>query len=128
MPLIVNASLSARGKYYALKVNNLKDTKPSQWWSAVKRICGLTPASGSESLLSILQLEGFENISCNPELPNVINAAFLKPMECFRVLNNASRPTDVHSSFVVSESVVLSALKKLNPRKATGPDCIPNWL
>ena len=28
----------------------------------------------------------------------------------------------------VSESAVLVALKQLNPRKAAGPDCVPNWL
>ena len=119
---------SLRGNYYASKVNNLKDTKPSQWWSVIKRISGLIPVSGSKRLLSNLQLEGFEKKSCNPELANFINAAFLKPMECFRPLDKALRPTDVQSSFVVSESAVLSALQKLNPRKAAGPDCVPNWL
>ena len=83
---------SLRGKYYASKVNNLKDTKPSQWWSVVKRISGSIPASGSKSLLSNLQLEGFENNSCNPELANVINAAFLKPMECFRPFDEGHAP------------------------------------
>ena len=72
---------SLRGNYYASKVNNLKDTKPSQWWSVIKRISGLIPASGSKNLLCNLQLDGFENNSCNPKLANVINTAFLKPID-----------------------------------------------
>ena len=30
--------------------------------------------------------------------------------------------------FTLSEPAVLAALKQLNPRKAAGPDCVPNWL
>ena len=30
--------------------------------------------------------------------------------------------------FTRSEPAILAALKQLNPRKAAGPDCVPNWL
>ena len=40
-------------RYFELKVNHLK-SKPSQWWSSVKRIAGMSRACGSEELLSKL--------------------------------------------------------------------------
>ena len=36
-----------RGKYFESKVQHLKETKPFQWWGAVKRIAGMTPTSDS---------------------------------------------------------------------------------
>ena len=32
------------------------------------------------------------------------------------------------TAFTLSEPAVLAALKHVNPRKAVGPDCVPNWL
>ena len=50
-----------------------------QWWSAVKRIAGMNPASSSESLLSNLQVrDSFDRLS-DAELANAINAMFLEP-------------------------------------------------
>ena len=34
-----------------IKIINLKNNKPSQWWHAVKRIAGMTPASASDCVL-----------------------------------------------------------------------------
>ena len=68
---------SLRGKSYASKVNNLKDLKPSQWWSAVKHISRLISGWAPKACYPICNLQGLENNSCNPELANVINAAFL---------------------------------------------------
>ena len=51
-----------------------KESKPSQWWNAVKRISGMAPASGPDSLLSTLQFEGVDNLSQH-EVANMINNA-----------------------------------------------------
>ncbi|XP_022787043.1 uncharacterized protein LOC111327189 [Stylophora pistillata] len=77
---------SLRSIYYASKVNNLKNIKPSQWWSAVKRIAGMNPASSSESLLSNPQLgDSFDHLS-DVELANAINAVFLESMKHYQLL------------------------------------------
>ena len=71
-----------RRRYFESKVNHLKKSKPSQWWSSVKRIAGMSPACGSEELLS--KLTAFRANSCSPQvLANTINAAFLEPMQGF---------------------------------------------
>ena len=122
------ARKSLRSKYFASKVNNLKNTKPSQWWSAVKRIASMNPASSSESLLSNLQLgDSFDRLS-DAELANAINAVFLEPTKHYQPLYAV--PTVVGDSDVplITEFDVLYALTNLNPRKAAGPDDIGNWL
>ncbi|PFX13809.1 Fibrinogen C domain-containing protein 1 [Stylophora pistillata] len=52
-----------RGRFYASKVNQLKHTKPSQWWNSVKRIAGMTPAADTDIVISFLQIEGTEGLS-----------------------------------------------------------------
>ena len=65
-----------RSNYYAWKVNHLKQTKPSQWWSAVKWIADMTLAPGSDSLFANLQIQGSALLS-EQEIVNEINSAFL---------------------------------------------------
>lgn len=47
-----------RGDYYASKANHLRQTRPSQWWSAVKWIAGMALALGLDSLFAKLKIEG----------------------------------------------------------------------
>ena len=49
-----------RSRYYASKIANLKNTKPRQWWSDVKKIAGMTPAAGSEDVRSCLHIDGID--------------------------------------------------------------------
>ena len=117
-----------RKKYFTAKVQHLKNTKPRQWWNAVKRISGMTPSTGSEDLISQLA-----HIQCNDDLSsldiaNLINDSFLEPMNSFQCLHHPP-PFEINSEVVhVSEQSMQSALMKLNPRKACGVDGIPNWL
>ena len=122
------ARKSLRSNYFANKVNHLKNTKPSQWWSAVKRIAGMNTASSSDGLLSNLQLgDDFDQLS-DADLANAINAVFLEPTKHYQPLN-AVPTVEVDSDVpFITESAVLSVLNKLNPRKAVGPDGIGNWL
>ena len=65
-----------RSSYYASKVNHLKQTKPNQWWSAVKWIADMALAPGSDPLFANLQIEGSALLS-EQEIVNEINSAFL---------------------------------------------------
>ena len=49
-------------------------------------------------------------------------------MEIFQPLEAVAPYKDDPYVFTLSERAVLAALKQLNPRKAAGPDCVPNWL
>lgn len=115
-----------RSNYFTTKVKHLKESKPSQWWASVKRIAGMTPSSGSENVLSLLQhVDGCNNLIAS-ETANVVNCAFLEPMKSFVPIEPATPSWD-ESTFEVSEPEVLFALKQLKSNKAGGPDKIPNW-
>ena len=116
---------SLRSKYVASKVGNLKSTKPSQWWNAIKRIAGMVPCASPDSILSSLHLDG--ELS-ELEIANKINSTFLSPMEIFQLLEAVAPYKDDPYVFTLSELAVLAALKQLNPGKAAVPDCVPNWL
>ena len=64
----------------------------------------------------------------NMTIINKINSAFLAPMEIFQPLEAVAPYKDDPYLFTLSEPAVLAALKQLNPRKAAGPNCVPNWL
>ena len=65
-----------RSNYYASKVNHLKQTKPSQWWSALKWIADMALVPGSDPLFANLQIEGSALLS-EQEIVNEINSVFL---------------------------------------------------
>ncbi|KXJ21511.1 hypothetical protein AC249_AIPGENE788 [Exaiptasia diaphana] len=114
-----------RSKYFASKINDLKFTKPSQWWNAVKRVAGMVPCSSPDSLLSSLHMDAKLD---ELEIANMINSAFLAPMESFQPLESVVPYEEDPHVLTLTEPEVLDALTKLNPRKAAGPDCVPNWL
>ena len=117
-----------RERFFASKVKHLKNTKPSQWWGEVKRIAGMTPASGSDNLRSLLHVEGLDHQLPDRDVANAINSAFLDQMKSFSSLD-ATPPFEANSAVVtISEVDVLTAIRKLNPRKAAGPDGIPSWV
>ena len=65
------------------------------------------------------------------EIANVINNRLFEPMQAYAPLTPTDpfNPESDESSFLtVTEISVSKALKSLNPRKATGSDCIPSWL
>ena len=115
-----------RERFFASKVKHLKNTKPSQWWGEVKRIAGMTPASGSDNLHSLLHVEGLDHHLPDCDVTNAINSAFLDQMKSFLPLN-AIPPFKANSAVVtISEVDVWTAIRKLNPCKAAGPDGIPS--
>ena len=116
-----------RKRYYNSTVDNLKETKPSRWWSKVKKIAGMTPATGGDDIQSQLHLDAIENKSPK-DIADFINTALLEPMQEYCPLE-ALPPFDPDSEVVnLSVTSVLLALLALNPRKASGPDGVPNWV
>ena len=75
-----------RQVYYWNKVENLKHTKPKDWWSAVKRICGMSPLYKPDLKLN-LQIEIFDTMNGH-EIANTINEVFLEPLNDFQPLNS----------------------------------------
>ena len=111
-----------RSRFYASRVGNLKQSKPNQWWSSVKKIAGMAPASGSQDLRSQLHVDDIEDYSLE-EVSKIINNAFLEPMSNYHPLESPppfEEESDDFTAFLM--------LSKLNPSKASGPDDLPNWL
>ena len=115
-----------RSRYFASKVRHLKDTKPNQWWNAVKRIAGMTTPCGSETLRAQLQIPGIDSLSPQ-EIANMINAAFLQPMQAYQSINPPPPFELTSDQSMISVEAVSSVLRNL-PHKAPGPDGIPNWI
>ena len=87
----------------------------------------MTLASNSDSLLTNLQIESSDRLS-EQDIANLINSAFLEPMKSFQRLESVPSNSEDLSPLTLPEPAVLSALKKLNPLKAAGPDGVTNWL
>ena len=87
----------------------------------------MAPATGKDDIRSQLHLADVENKS--PQvIADLINTALLEPMQEYRPLESLP-PFDPDSEVVVlSVPDVSSALLALNPRKASGPDGVPNWV
>ena len=65
------------------------------------------------------------------ELANVINQAFLEPLEEYRLTQPLTKfpvGEDLPELLEVSELRVMKLLASLNPSKVCGPNNIPNWL
>ena len=83
----------------------------------------MVPCASLDSILSSLYLEG--ELS-KLEIANKINSAFLAPMEIFQPLEAVAPYMGDPYVFTLSEPAFLASLESLNPRKAAGPDCVPN--
>ena len=119
---------ACKASFYKSKVENLKDENPRVWWKEVKRLAGGQSSPGN--VINQMQVEGVKNIS-EKELADLINWAFLEPLEEYRLdLPLSKLPVEEEDSLFleVSEASMQSLLANLNPSKASGPDSIPNWL
>ena len=107
----------------------MKEENPKVWWKKVKRLCGAKPSA--DNVISHIHIEGIEGMSYG-ELANVINQAFLEPLEECRPTQPLTKfPVDEDSPELLevnSELRIMKLLVSLNPSKACGRDNIPNWL
>lgn len=118
-----------KSQYYSTNVEALKVTKPHLWWKEVNRLCGAS-SSKEANLLDKFHVPEFNNKS-EQEIANAINSAFLEPLQGFKQLDTPTSllpSVDDHELLEVSSHRVYNLLSKLKPRKAPGPDNIPNWL
>ena len=120
---------SCRAKYYAAKVEHLRDCELRRWWKEVKKLAGMQSATRMD-VTSLLR-----NIDpvLNPDLTvlaNTINDTFLAPMNKFAPLDPQFLHATQHvsSPSTVTEHSIYRKLASLNPTKASGPDKIPAWL
>ena len=86
-----------------------------------KKIAGMTPIEGLKNFRSKLQIDQIDDLD-SVAIANPINDAFVEAMKVFPLYDDDFKPP------VLSECDVFRALKKLNLRKALGPDDLPNWL
>ena len=79
-------------------------------------------------MLSFLQTDEIDGLDKHAAA-NLIKTAFLDPMKAYQKINTLpSSNDDLTPPLTLSEVNVLSALTKLNSRKAGGPDRIPCWM
>ena len=118
-----------RWRYYDSKGSQLKEFKPSVWWSGVKKLSGMSSTvRDSEELMRSLQQISEESLSAL-DLANLISDTFLSPVQDFTQLSaesfQLSQDHSTEQPFVVSTHAVYLQLVSINPRKASGPDGIP---
>ena len=117
---------TCRAKYYESRIQHLKGENPKKWWDEVKRLS--TSKVNSKDFASLICIKGFSDLSLNDQT-NTINSALLESLEEYRLPLPLRRlPLETHSPEIlhVTERKVQRVLVGLNPRKAYGPDRIPN--
>ena len=109
---------SCKGKYYESKILKLKGEHPKGWWKEVKRISGMS--TRTRDLLSKIKVDEVEGLLAI-DIANVINKAFLEPLEDYRLATPLPPlPLENNSTFpVVSEERILKLLSQFNPPKAS---------
>ena len=106
-----------RSRYYASRVANLMNVKPSQWWNEIKKLSGMIPATPTEDIHAQLHVDGLDGKS-NKDIANLINTALLEPMQEYQSLDSLPPVDNDSEVLTLDESSVHSALVRLNPRKA----------
>ena len=119
---------SCRGKYYASKVEHLRNCKLHTLWKDVKTLVGMKAATRTDPMSVLRHVDPGPN-SGPTALADAVNEAFLEPMNIFTPLaHDATSDVRYPNPTLVSEFFVLKKLSALNPAKSSGPDMIPSWL
>ena len=119
---------SCRAKYYASKVEHLRNCKTRTWWKDVKTLVEMTTATRTDPMSVLKHVDPRPN-SGPTALADAVNGAFLEPKSIFAPLSHdATSNVRYPNSTLVSEFCVLKKLSALNPAKASGHDMIPSWL
>ena len=116
-----------REKFYSSKVEHLKKSKRSRWWKKVKQIAGMTPSTGAEDLYNQLLIDDMGR-KLPTEIANFMNTEFLDPIKIYQPLASLPPYNPNDSVLQLVELDVYKVLASLNPRKASGPDGVSNWV
>ena len=109
----------AKTRFYKNEMQNLKKKNPREWWSFINK--GLGRAKSPEAKIRI---QGVEENKAAEALNNFFAKSWIEATPyCVYPL---PRPTT--QSDICSIGEMKLALKRLDPRKASGPDGIPTWL
>ena len=120
------ATKTIRNKFYKSQVSDLRNTNSSMWWKKTKNVVGLGKSSNS--------LDHLSNSVCDGDNTKFVNEAnkflasvshHISPIDMTKIPPKAS---DFSDMYVITKESVEEKLAKINLKKSTGPDDIPNWL
>ena len=120
---MVNAQCKkARNSYYNKNIADVQQSNPKQWWSAAKKIAGLsTPKMPKTLIYNDCTYQG-------EDLANLFNDKSVAVGSSFPPLNWCPLPVDVYPpKFIVSVEETETALLSSKLHSAVGPDEISAW-
>ena len=122
MRLFVRSRATVHINYYTKNIADVQQSNPKQWWSAVKKIAGLSIPKMTKSLT-------FNDCTYQGEdLANLFNDKFVAVGSTLLPLNWCPLPVDVYPpKFIVSVEGTEAALLSSKLHFAVGPDEIPAW-
>ena len=114
--------VNARNSYYNKNIADVQQFNPKQWWSAVKKIAGLSTPKMSKTLI-------YNDCTYQGEdLANLFNDKFVAVGSSLPPLNWCPLPVDVYPpKFIVSVEETETALLSSKLYSAIGPDEISVW-
>ena len=112
----------ARNSYYNKNIADVQQSNPKQWWSAVKKIAGLsTPKMPKTLIYNDCTYQG-------EDLANLFNDKFVAVGSSLPPLNCCPLPVDVYPpKFIVPVEETETALLSSKLHSAVGPDEISAW-
>ena len=116
-----------RRKFYARKMEGLRNSNSRKWWQSVKQITGI-PAKSSQPLT------GLANHVCDGNLQTLasqVNEFFQQVAADLQPLAADAAPPQadfIPAEFIIDQEDVENKLSRINVYKAPGPDGIPNWV
>ena len=116
-----------RRKYYARKVNGLRESNPRNWWRSIKQITGLQTKSSQPLCELANQLHGGDVQA----LADNISLIFQQVADDLPPLSTGSSPprSDYYQNeFIIDQVAVETKLSRINIHKSPGPDGLPNWV
>jgi len=114
-----------RQKYYARKVQRLRENDSCNWWRNIKQLTGMKtrsthPLAGLANLLYDGNMEA---------LATDINKSFLNVNTHLQSLSADAAPRlQTLYPFIIDQSSVEIKLSRINTHNAQGPDDLPNWV
>jgi hypothetical protein len=123
--LINRLTRTLRSTYYQTKVSGLSEENSKKWWSSVNELMGKKQSSNAMINLANQHTDGNVEV-----LANKINKTFQSVSASLPKLTPTHQhpPSCLPDRYCVSVAEVEKRLFAINPRKAMGPDYIPNWV